>query len=346
MTDSTQKTPNHKTPEAPNQSPSNNQCSKLGIWLFAIFALAAALTSLYLNHQLRHAIKQQTYTFDATLSMLTQQQSSTEARLQAHRAITQSHEERANREQRAFEKKLRATLAEYSNVSDDWRLLKARHLLELAQLNAHWSTDKASTVAMLNEADAVLAPLHNPALLNVRKALAEDLHATESASTTDTTALFAKLNAASKSTWALSINPIPKEDPIPTSPPSNTKATAVLNFLKNVVTIHHHSDVLEPKPTLAFEAMLRASVRLSLEEAQWAVLERNNQVYQLALNQAINYLKQSFVSDQTRTEALISRLNELKQVALHAEAVIPEQALTELNQVIAKTENQKLGGAS
>ncbi|MCH9756256.1 MAG: uroporphyrinogen-III C-methyltransferase [Gammaproteobacteria bacterium] len=331
--------------QLPSETPPKSK-PKMGIQLFVVFAILIALAALYMNWQLTQSVHQQKHTFDATLNMLTQQQSNIEARLQAHRAVTQSHEARVKQERSAFEKNLKTTLTQCQNVSDDWRLHKARHLLELAGLNAHWSTDTASTKAMLNEADAILSPLHNPALIAVRKALAHDIHATQSAPTTDITAVLTQLSAAEKSTWALPINPLPQEEEKPLIPESNSKIASVLNVLKHLVTIRYNANPLEPKPTLAFEAMLRATVRLSLQEAQWAVLERNDTVYQLALNQAIHTLEQSFVSDRTNTKALIERLNQLKKTPLHPERVIPEQALTALNQVITATENQTSGDAA
>ncbi len=331
-------------PEKIQKTRPNKQKSGFGLSLIASFAIVVALAAIYMNRQLTLTVAKQTKAFEATLNMLTQQQSSTEARLQAHRAVTLSHEERAKTEQKIFEEKIRTSLAESHNLSDDWRLLKARHLLELAELNAHWSTDKATTVAMLNDADAVLAPLHNPALTPVRKALAKDIHATESAPITDVTRLLTQLSAAEEATWALTLIPLPKASS--EAPAKDDHLGRIAKYLQHVVTIKHHDKLLEPKPTLAFEAMLRATVRFSLKEAEWAVLERNNTVYQLALTQAMQYLEQSFMPDSTATQALLAKLDQLKQVKLEAEMVIPEQALTKLNQVIAAHARQVLGETS
>ena len=105
-------------------------------------------------------------------------------------------------------------------------------------------------------------------------------------------------------------------------------------FLKSLVVIHYNPDTLEPKPTLAYEAMLRATVRLNIQEAQWAILEQNNTVYHLALNQAINHLEHTFSSDSTRTQALIQQLEQLKKTNFRAELVMPEEALNQLNSII------------
>jgi uroporphyrin-III C-methyltransferase len=321
------------TPEIPKQTKSPKK-SNLGIGLLILLTLVIALTALYMNQKLARTLDKQSKTFDTTLSMLVQQQSSTEARLQAYRAVTASREARAKQARDAFEKKLTATLNEQHHVSDDWRLLKAQYLLELAGLNAHWSTDKNSTLAMLKEADEILTPLHNPALIHVRQAIAHDIQAIAQSPTTDITALMTQLSAALTSTWQLPINPLPKA----ASPPDAT------HFLQHLITIRHHSDQLAPKPTLAFEAMLRASIRLNLQEAQWAVLEKNNAIYQQALKQAISHLTQSFVSDATHTKTLIKQLQALQKTTLNTEHILPEKALKALNHVILTTESKPSSG--
>ena len=43
-----------------------------------------------------------------------------------------------------------------------------------------------------------------------------------------------------------------------------------------------------------YESILKESIRLNLQEAQWAILNNNPAVYQLALKQAITNLKRTF----------------------------------------------------
>ncbi|MDX2347174.1 MAG: uroporphyrinogen-III C-methyltransferase [Legionella sp.] len=339
MTESIQKKHSETQTETKAETKTSKK-PKLGIWLFITLTLVIALTALYMNQKLAKSITQQSKTFDATLNMLLQQQSSTEARLQAYRAVTASHEERAKVARETLEKNLTIALKEQHHVSDDWRLLKARYLLELANINAHWSTDKPSTFAMLTEADAILAPLHNPSLVTVRQALADDIQTIQSTPTTDITTLITQLNAALISTGQLPNHPLPKAE---NNPPTAT------NFLSHLITIHHTESPLTPKPTLAFEAILRASIRLSIQEAQWAVLDKNNVVYQLALKQAIHNLQQSFISHATQTKALIQQLNQLQKTSLNSEQVLPKKALKALNQIISSpdnTSNKKPGDAS
>lgn len=343
-----------KTPTPPSAPNKKHPAPKPGMWLVVCLAVFIALAAIFMSWKLNQTFTNKTARLDATLTMLTEQQSNNAARLEAYRA-------RASVEQNTWQDKLntlnntlQTTLKEYSNLSDDWRLLKARHLLELAALNAHWSTDKDATVAMLREADAFLGPLHNPKLLPVREGLAQDITEQLSAPITDVTALLTRLDAIQAKTWKLPIKPLPveafseniPEDNMPTEKLS--RMDGIMKFLKNLVVIHYNPDTLEPKPTLAYEAMLRATVRLNLQEAQWAILEQNDAVYHLALNQAISNLEHTFSSEATRTQALLGQIKQLDTTQLRTDLVIPEQGLQALNQIITppvKT-NTSLKGAN
>ncbi len=335
---------NTETPETPEKTSVHTKRPRvLSLWLLTLFAVFAAITALYMNQQLAHGLEKQYTSLHATLDILTQQQTNTEARLKAYRAVTMSREARSEQARLEFEKNLKESLQQYKNTSDDWRLLKARHLLELAELSAHWSHDKETTAAMLSEADTILSPLHNPALIPVRKALSHDIHQVKSTPTTDITGLLTQLNTAIKHTWNLPVAPLLEEKTATSTPPQSHKEAA-LNFLNRLVTIRHHTDTLMPESTLAFEGILRATVRLNLQEAEWAVLEQNNAVYQIALEQAIHTLEKSFISDKTQTKALVELLNQLKQTTLSDTQTIPDSALTALNTVIANTEHHTLPG--
>jgi uroporphyrin-III C-methyltransferase len=317
------------------------------LWLFVTVTAILAIIALYISLHLTRKIDQQAQTFDATRAMLIQQQSGTEARFQAHRVEAQTNATHAKIAMDNLKNTTKSTLTECKHVSDDWRLEKARYLLELAQQQAHWTHDNASTFAMLNEADTILAPLRNPSLVSVREALAHDISEQKSAPTNDITSLLAQLNSLDKSTWTLPVTPLPQNttenNPNTTKP---NRLTCTLNALKNLAVIRYNPDTLEPKPTLAYEAMLRATVRLNLQEAVWAVLERNDAVYQLALTQAIHHLEQTFASNTTQTQALITHLNQLKQTKLYQTTPVPKRALDALNQIISATETNTPGDAS
>jgi len=303
-------------------------------WLIASIAILFVLTMFFIYWQLQ-AIQQKTNALDTAFTLLTEQQNSNEARLKAYQVNTQKTQAAWQDDLNTLNKTLKTTLKEYTNLSDDWRLLKARYLLELAVLNAHWGTDKSVTVAMLREADTFLAPIHNPKLLPVREGLAQDITEQLSAPTTDITGLLTHLSAIQTQIFDLPVIPLPTEALADKSSEISGRMDNIIHFLKNLVVIRYRTDSLEPKPTLSYEAMLRATVRLNLQEAVWAILEHNDTIYHLALNQAMNNLERSFSSEAAPTQALIKQIKQLNTTPLSTTASIPKQGLSALNTLIS-----------
>ncbi|MDF1827035.1 MAG: uroporphyrinogen-III C-methyltransferase [Legionellaceae bacterium] len=320
-------------------------------WLIALGAMLLAISALVLTWQLTQTIEHQTHHINTGLSLLNEQQANLEARLKNQHIHVQKTQATWQEKLNTLSNNLQDTRQEYNNLTDDWRLLKARHLLELAALNAHWGTDKDTTIAMLREADTILAPIHHSKLLAVREGLAHDLTEQLGAPTTDVTALLTRLDAIEARTFHLPIIALPqdqedKEKSAEQTSEAPSNMGVLMKFLKNLVVIRHTTETLDPKPTLAYEAMLSATVRLNLQEATWAILERNDAVYHLALAQAVTNLERTFSSEATATQALIGQIKQLDTVALRTDIIIPDQALTALNQLINTPASSEEGNAS
>lgn len=322
--------PLKSTPQKKNSTP------KRSLWFITTFAMLLALAALMMTWQLTQTLQEKTKAFDAALIMLNGQQINNEARLEAQYAKTEETQATWQAKLDNLDNTLQITRKEYSNLSDDWRLLKVRHLLELAALNAHWSTDKDTTIAMLREADAFLTPIHNPKLVDVQKGLAHDITEQQTAPSTDVTALLIQLNAIQAATFHLPVMPLPTEAFSENIAEKSTPAHTFTKIISNLIVIRHTSEVLEPQHSLAYEAMLRATVRLNLQEAVWGILERNDTIYHAALTQAITNLEHTFSSKATSTQAVIERIKQLKTTPLRTDPMIPEQGLTALNQLMTE----------
>ena len=106
------------------------------------------------------------------------------------------------------------------------------------------------------------------------------------------------------------------------------------NMLNKLVVIRHNEKPIEPFISPKFEALLKENIHLNLQEAQWAVLNNNPQIYQLVLNQAISTLKNNFNEGEQNTDALIKILIELQHVPLDQKIPDISSALPIINQLI------------
>lgn len=316
----------------------------LTITLLASAIIASAAYVLYTNQQrLTHQIQ----TLNIKIVDLNQQQTNTNVLLETKLgAITPMQTELNNRLD-AVNKNLSNALEERWYQANDWLLLKARYYLELAAINAHWSEEQQTTVALFKQADDLLANIHKPELFAVRQAMAQEIAQLQAIPTVDTVGLLSKLDAAQ-----LSLTKLPLKNPFALT--KNRPMEAEVNktdsiwceqvqksmqLLEKLVLIRHHDETIEPLMSPEYESLLRETCFLNLQEAQWAVIQRNNEVYKLSLNQAINTIKRTFDLKSASTQTLLQQLNELQPVQLNSQKISTGKSLSLLNQLIESKKN-------
>lgn len=309
---------------------------------FILLALGEASYSVYKTHLLSLATQQQMQAVSAKIEVIkSQQQKITEQFRSDLTGLDASQEKIA-----LLEKHIQTALQQQSYQGNDWALLKARYYLELAQINAYWSDDPETTSAMLIQADALLLNTHDQRVFDVRRAISEENAQLQLIKKIDETGIITQLESAQASAEQLIVNAVrvPKaenaaltEDNTPESKIPEAwrqRLKNSLNLLKTLVVIRHTDEDIQPLVTPAYASMLRESVKLTLQEAQLAVLQHNQALYQLTLRQAVNKITQSFDVHDSNAEALLKNLNELQKIDLSLKKPETGQSLLLLNQVI------------
>ncbi|MGB5147364.1 MAG: uroporphyrinogen-III C-methyltransferase [Porticoccaceae bacterium] len=212
--------------------------------------------------------------------------------------------------------------------SDVLTVMEVEHLLRLASQRLWEARSAASALALLERADALLAPLNDPGLEPVRAALVADMTALKLAGSVDIEGLYLRLSALQ--TAVATLNPAPR--PVMAPAPGGVAADAVppVGFwsrlpsnagaaLRRFSAEHLRVRTLDaPPPALlshAQEARLQQYLELLLSQAQLAVLERQERIYRDSLGRAVQLLDAHFGFDP-RTPALRAEL-----VGLQAEPV-------------------------
>lgn len=264
--------------------------------------------------------------------------------------------EQLDAKQREFNNKLEAVSGHLSQAlqerwyqNHDWVLLKARYYLELAETNSIWGHDSQTTLALLQQADALLIRLHNPELSSVRQALTQEMTQLQTNSTVDIVALLVKLDVAQELLPQLSIKKpftLTKNDSFETTKKTSSswhdQLEKSIRSLKKLVLIRHHDEAVEPLLSPEYESILRENGLLNLQEAQWAVMQRNQTAYQLSLKQAVNTINRGFDQHDPKTQALLAQLLALQKVTLYAQQPLSKEAMSLLNQLI---QSKKVSGA-
>ncbi len=220
----------------------------------------------------------------------------------------------------------------------DWLLQKARFILELAQINAHWSKDYSASIALLEEADALLRPLNLSKILEIRQAIAKEITELKSKPGIDVTGLLSRLDAAQTSVANLAMQyRLDKQEPKAQAP--QTKDWQVhlknnLSALEKLVVIRRDDEEVKRFMSPLYKSIIKETILLNLQEAQWAVINHETTVYQLALKQAIQHIQKTADEQDPQTLALIKQLSELQQVQLTWSKPDIGLAIPLLNQLI------------
>ncbi|MDI9819563.1 MULTISPECIES: uroporphyrinogen-III C-methyltransferase [unclassified Legionella] len=345
-----------KTTQPPKErKPAENTSSKHSTSLplaviIGVVALLCGLYAIYANFQSRQTARDQKQQFIAELKEVKQQQSDAQSTAAALQNLTHS-QTRFTERLDALEKELQSAIQQRSYQRENWVLLKARYYLELAEINAHWSSDQQATIALLQQADRLLVNLSSQQLYAIRQAIAQEITELQALPKIDSAGLLSQLDAIQNNISGLPLKrPLSKEKKV--NQVTAEKKTSSwreqlrdsLNSFEKLIVIRRTDEEIQPLLSPIHQTVLQDIIRMNLQEAQWAVLQTNPVVYQLALKQALQNIKRTFDENSSQTQALIKQLQTLQQEKLTVSIPVIGKSLSLLNQFIDS--NQLNPGAS
>ena len=244
-----------------------------------------------------------------------------------------------------IDKRLQILLQQQSYKVTDWTLLKARYYLELAQMNAYWSDNIDATDALLSQADALLATVHEPRVFSVRGAIATEKNSLHAIEKVDIAGVLTQLDAAAELSSQIPVHQVhsilagnnaEKTPTLEHQPISSwsVRLKESLAVLEKLVVVRRVDSDIQPVVSAAYVELVRENVGLILQEAQWAVLQRNEVIYQLTLRQAIKKITQSFDLQAVKTQTLLQQLHDLQKVQLTQRKFQLGKSALLLNQLI------------
>lgn len=224
---------------------------------------------------------------------------------------------------------------------EEWRLAEAEHLLRMAMLQLSAMQDIKSAEMLVNEADLILRSQDDPGAYGTRQKLLEGLEALRSLPDLDRTGLFLQLGALRGQTGQLAaLAPEFENGAAQPADVTQPQWKQWLNELTRYVRVDFDAGT-NVKPLLAGQslAQVRLALSLAIEQAQWAVLNGNAEVYRQALGQAVEILAGHFNEDNANARGLRERIETLRnrQVAVTLPDLAP--ALEALQVYVQKRES-------
>ena len=320
-------------------------------FVIAVSGIVLALYTLQQNKQIQTSLADENRYLVNEVNELKQQQTSNQERqvqLDLKSATLEKTQTTLQNKIDNLNKDLQTALSQRLYQNQDWLILKARYFLELAQINAHWSDNFNTTIELLNQGDKLLQSINSPKILPIREAIAKEIAMLKAIPTIDLPGILSQLDAAQTSVGNLNLQSNTNEAPlinesetqhsVRSSSWHNNLANSI-SLLKKLVVIRRNDEDIKPLMSPLYIAILKENIRLNLQEAQWAVLNNNSDVYQLALKQAILNIQRAFSKQDSNTAALLTQLGDLQAIRLSQEKPAPGPALPLLNQLIDSKES-------
>lgn len=224
---------------------------------------------------------------------------------------------------------------------EQWQLAEAEHLLRMAMLRLSAMQDVNSAVSLVEEADLILRRQDDPGAYAARQKMLEGLEALRSLPELDRTGLFLQLGALGGQANQLSaLAPEFQLGQAGSESLGESRLQQWLDELTRYIRIDFNAGT-DVKPLLAGQslAQVRLALSLAIEQAQWAVLNGNTEVYRQSLAQAVRLIEDHFNEDNGQSRGLRDRIEALssRQVAVTLPDLAP--ALQTLQAYVQKRQN-------
>lgn len=199
--------------------------------------------------------------------------------------------------------------------AEDWKLAEVEYLLRLANQRVTLQTEASGAEALLKAADAILAELSDPALVQVREFIAEERLALGKANDFDRQGVYLSIQALKKQIET-SIQPpehFYTEDNETQSVEgfsSENLTETIWTQLKQLVQIRHRDDAFSAPLNQSQYQLLEHSLLLMLEQAQWALLKQEQSLYRQSLQNAMNW-----IDGKLRHTAAVDLVNQLEDLS-------------------------------
>jgi uncharacterized protein HemX len=340
-----------KTDPAPRRS-GGNAVGWLAL-LISVLALAAIGYTVYNEWRTQERLELSSGNIEASLTSLSRridETSESVAATAAQRAALEAVDAGASDEIDALQLKLadlddrmqllnslpvriantEAALATLQGVSagarDTWLLGEAEYYMQLANAQLQLAGNPELAALALGMADERVAQLANPALTNIRIALADEIAALAGMQIPDVEGITLQLASLARVVETLPLRPVERiEDDAETAPDETMgRLDRAWTSIKSATSglIRHRTIDEQVMPLISPDAeyFLRTNLALQMQTARLALLRGERPVYQQSLGDAARWLETYFDVNSSQVVAALATIEELQGGMFAAEA--------------------------
>lgn len=200
----------------------------------------------------------------------------------------------------------------------DWKLEEAQYLLRLASLRLLAAQDVTAAREMLEAVDNILRDQPNSGVFEVREALAKVQAELAALPQVDRAGIYLQLAALQDQVDQLVALPVPEFDPQQAESTEEaeqgSRVDRILARLQRYVRVDfQRGKVITPLLDEAEMQRIHRTLRLTLEQAQWAALRGEGEVYRQSLERAGEVLEEFFELENPRVQAMQEQLSQLAE---------------------------------
>ncbi|WP_267372587.1 MULTISPECIES: uroporphyrinogen-III C-methyltransferase [unclassified Pantoea] len=312
-----------------NDTPPRN-ANKGGMALGAV-AIVIALAmgaGLYLYGKHQADLQAQTnQKLSEQLSALQQQASSDKQQLTQQLSGAETALQTAQAQQNASAKELETLREKMAVISGNdvrsWLLAQADYLVKLAGRKLWSDQDVTTAAALLKSADASLADMNDPSVMNVRRALTQDISNLSSVTQVDYDGVILKLNQLSNNVDNLRLADNDSDD-APMDSDGGELSGSVRewrqnlvkswhNFMDDFITIRRRDNTAQPLLAPNQDVYLRENIRSRLLIAAQAVPRHQDEIYKQSIDTVSAWVRAWYDTNDAATKAFLAQLDELSQ---------------------------------
>ncbi|WON77105.1 uroporphyrinogen-III C-methyltransferase [Serratia sp. UGAL515B_01] len=250
-----------------------------------------------------------------------------------------------DREQATLAKRLNELQDKISTISGNdaktWLLAQADFLVKMAGRKLWSDQDVTTAAALLKSADASLAEMNDPSLIELRRTITEDISSLSAVAQVDFDGIILKVNQLSNQVDNLRLadnnndgTPMDQDDGELSASLSEWRQNLTKswhNFMADFITIRRRDTAAEPLLAPNQDIYLRENIRSRLLIAAQAIPRHQNEVYKQSLETVSTWIRAYFDTTDPVTKAFLEELDSLSQqpISMDVPAQLKSQPLLE-----------------
>ena len=241
---------------------------------------------------------------------------------------------------------LQAQQLRSSNETDrEWKILEAEYLIGIASQKLQLEGDVATAAAQLQRADQALLDSGSASVFAVRQAIATELQQLRNIEGLDREGVYLQLDNLLAEMQGIDLLNSMRTDfenrrnaesqPLTLGTDANGYLESSLEFLSSIFVWRKWEETPQAMLAPGQDELIKQNLRLMLEQAQLALLMRDNALYQQAMAKSQDWFQRYAVTDSEQGRAIAASLSQLGGYDINP--ILPglSQSLSLINQLTA-----------